>query len=545
MLNRLISVGIPLDDAFLRGDSLYMIADQDQVRALQTLQVPIEIVIPDLGTWSAARSIPATQRDFPLGSLQGNYTYDEAWARYDSLHLQYPDIISAKVRVGTTIEGRKIWAFKVSDFPDTDEDEPEVLFTGLTHAREPLGMMNQFYYVQWLCENYNQDDVATFLVNQREMWFVPILNPDGYAWNEDFYFQYGSPGYHRKNRRDTGCGTGTQRGVDLNRNYDYDWGADDQGSSPNPCSPIYRGTAPFSEPETDSLRIFMEARNFQNVLHYHAYGNILIHPFGNGENPPQPDYSTYLATGAWMTAENGYPVGTGNELLNYGVNGDGIDWSYGVLGLLAFLPEVGSYSDYFWPSANRVLPLCQDQLFQNQVFSFVAGSDPAVIDFDLNHGVPGAGAIIALTLDIRNRGLLPTNGPVELSYSLAYNNVTGVNLPDTLARINAQDTAATVLQLFIPLAALPGQNAELTVTVRDSASFPRTETVVFPIGPPQVIPGDIVPDLVMTVTDVIRLADIVAVVVTPGTAEILLGDVNGDTILTTDDLTLLINMIME
>ena len=75
---------------------------------------------------------------------------------------------------------------------------------------------------------------------------------------------------HRKNRKDTGCGEGTNRGVDINRNFGFNWGTNDLGSSPEPCSPIYRGESAFSEPETSVLKDFMLNKNFRNVLHNHT-----------------------------------------------------------------------------------------------------------------------------------------------------------------------------------------------------------------------------------------------------------------------------------
>ena len=111
-------------------------------------------------------------------------------------------IISEKVIIGQSLEGNDIWAFKVSDNPNENEDEPELLLTGLIHAREPLSMMNIFYFVQLLAENYDSDPELNYLVNNREMWFIPVLNPDGYIYNESIEPSGG--GMHRKNRKDTG-----------------------------------------------------------------------------------------------------------------------------------------------------------------------------------------------------------------------------------------------------------------------------------------------------------------------------------------------------
>ena len=143
--------GIPLDHVSgKKGIYIDVTASQDQTIELISLGLDIDILIPDLTEYYLSRNIPDNSREFPLGSMQGNYTWDELNIRFDELQAQYPNIISERVILGESVEGRDIWAFKVSDTPEEDEEEPEVLFTALTHAREPLSMMNLFYFVQLL-----------------------------------------------------------------------------------------------------------------------------------------------------------------------------------------------------------------------------------------------------------------------------------------------------------------------------------------------------------------------------------------------------------
>ena len=224
---------------------------KEQTLDILSKGLDLEILIPDLTAFYKARNRPANSRNFPLGSMR-NYTWDEINIRFDELLELYPNIISAKFVLGQSIEGRDIWAFKVSDNPNDNENEPEVLYTSLIHAREPLSMMNLFYFVQKLVEGYNVDEELTYLVNNREMWFIPVVNPDGYVFNE-LIEPFGG-GMHRKNRKDTNCGNGTMRGVDLNRNFSFGWGANNSGSSSDPCSDVYRGESAFSEPETQAVR---------------------------------------------------------------------------------------------------------------------------------------------------------------------------------------------------------------------------------------------------------------------------------------------------
>jgi len=413
-LQSLNNLGIPLDHVRKNKDeSLDVVVTMEEVHALLEIGIPFDVRQHDLTEYFVTRSMPSIERDFPLGSMLGNYTLLEAIAQMDTLRNMYPDFVSEKDSIGTSIEGRTIWAFKVSDYPSVDEDEPEVLYTGLTHAREPVSMMNLFFFVRWLCENYSSDVTAGFLVDHREMWFIPIINPDGYAYNETIAPNGG--GMHRKNRRPHPTESCDHQGVDLNRNYSYNWGANNSGSSGNPCSAVYRGTSAFSEPETEAISNFILARQFKNVLHYHTYSNVLIHSWGDGTFPDEPDLSTLREIGAEMTRENGYEVGTGTETIGYGVNGDAVDWTYGTAGLISYTPEVGSYADNFWPSEDRVIPLCQDQVHSNKIFALVAGSDYIVYDRLFNNQFPTLEDTVAISLVIQNRGLTNSDGSVSLT----------------------------------------------------------------------------------------------------------------------------------
>ena len=349
--------------------------------------------------------------------MLGNYTLNEAINQMDTLFTLYPEFVSQKDSIGTSIEGRIIWAFKLSDNPSINENEPEVLFTGLTHAREPLSMMNLFYFANWLCENYNSDLIANYLIDNREMWFIPIINPDGYAYNESISPDGG--GMHRKNRRinpsNSNCNSGTQQGVDLNRNYGYNWGANNSGSSGNPCSAVYRGTSAFSEPETDAVRNFILSREFINVLHYHSYSNLLIHSWGDGSYPVEPDLTTLREIGKEMTR------------------------------------EVGSFSDNFWPSENRVLPLCQDQVHSNSIFALISGSDYIIYDKIFNNNYPSLDDTVSISLVIQNRGLTNSSGSVVLDIMPLndFNNINVDNITIESLPARATDTINVLFYTYI------------------------------------------------------------------------------------------------
>ncbi len=479
-LSALHNEGIPLDHVHIKA-SVYIdvVASMEQTSRLAEMGIPYDILITNMTQHFMDRNVPDVTRDFELGSMLGNYTFSEVVEKMDTLVLQFPYFISVKDSIGTSIEGRTIWAYKVSDNPDINETEPEILFTGVTHAREPLGMMNQFYFVQWMCENYSTNAVAEYLVNNRELWFIPVINPDGYVYNETIAPNGG--GMHRKNRRDTGCGDGTQRGVDLNRNYGYEWGADNSGSSPNPCSSTFRGDSAFSEPETQAVRDFILDHEFSNVLHYHAYSNVLIHSWGDGTLPDEPDLTTIREIGWEMSKYNGYQVGTGYETIGYGVNGDAVDWSYGEAGLISYTPEVGSYQDNFWPPENRVIPLCEDQLYSNQVFGLVGGADHIVYGIESSEQVEDT---MHFEITIQNRGLLDSDGDVQVdavtytnaSYLLDYN--------ENIGPLAARDTAQISISLVVPGSSENGMEVGFLLTLNDNSSFIRTDTVTVISGTP-------------------------------------------------------------
>jgi len=172
-------------------------------------------------------------------------------------------------------------------------------------------------------------------------------------------------GLWRKNRA---VENGQVVGVDLNRNYGFEWAFDNQGSSPNPNSEIYRGQAPFSEPETQTIRDFCNDHQFRICMNYHTFGNVLIYPFGfnDEETPDQPSYEAFTQA---MTVENDFPAGTGLETVGAVANGDADDWMYGEINskprILSMTPEVGPGTFGFWPPASAIDNLNKSVLRQN------------------------------------------------------------------------------------------------------------------------------------------------------------------------------------
>ncbi len=302
-----------------------------------------------------------------LGNFAGFFKYQEMLDILDSMALLYPHLISIKKPIDSfqSIEGRPIYWIRISNKPKVDQvDKPEMLYTAVHHAREPGGLSILIYYMWYLLENYNTDPAIQYLINNTELYFIPLVNPDGYLHDQTISPNGG--GFWRKNRRLNVDGT---RGVDLNRNYDYEFGYDNNGSSPNPSSEVYRGTHGFSEPETQAVKLFCEQHQFQFALNYHTYSNLLIYPWGYIPSLLTPDSDLFIETAKHMTEFNHYQYGTANQTVGYVVNGSSDDWMYGQQSskniIFAMSPEAGTSIDGFYPAKTRITPICNENVVPN------------------------------------------------------------------------------------------------------------------------------------------------------------------------------------
>ena len=409
------SLGIPLDHIYkVEGQFIEFAVSDHYANLLSVNNVEFDIIHDDLQKFYESRLYNISSRDFDYGSMGGYYTYNEIVEHINELSSEYSDIVSEVQVIGESLEGRPILAIKLSDNPNINENEPEVLYTGLHHAREPMSYMNLFYYMYWLVENYTTDDLAASIINNRELWFIPCINPDGLVYNQQIAPNGG--GMQRKNHRET-CTNNDDfsnwDGIDLNRNYSFQWGYDNSGSSGDGCNQTYRGTNSFSEPETQAVRDFVSNHNFKAALNYHSYGNLLIHPFGYepGLLPPDSDLTIFREFGDEMTKYNNYLMGTGIETVGYTVNGEACDWMYGSEGIFAYTPEVGNSGDGFWPSSDRILPLAEENLYPNQFLSIASGSKYDV-DFIIDSDTFSYGNDYSISVLLSNSGLSDSNGPV-------------------------------------------------------------------------------------------------------------------------------------
>ena len=479
--------GVHVDHAhFLDGQYIIFVASISDLKIIDDLEMNYEILIEDLESFYESRLTSNYTREFGLGSMGGYYTFDEIEQNLDELHNDYPQLVKEKISIGTTLEGRNIWAIKLSDNPNIDEDETKILYTGLHHSREPMSYMNLFYYMYWLCENYGVDDEATKILETRQLWFIPAINPDGLVYNQQIAPNGG--GLQRKNMRQTCPSSPT--GVDLNRNYSFQWGLDDQGSSGDGCNETYRGSSSFSEPETQAVRDFVDLHDFSIAFNYHSYSNLLIYPFGYSyeNDAPEEDVQTYIEYGEDMVQFNNYALGTGPELL-YPVNGEACDWMYGEHGIFAYTPEIGSQSDGFWPATDRIVPLAEENLHPNKVLARNGG---AVINsvVETSTGPYMQGEEYPIYLYIENIGLSESRGNTIVSISSEQIEITVDDLEISSIDGRSNIDFGAIGNFEIPQNFESGSFINIEENILNDSEFCNNSILTLQVGEPELVYGD-------------------------------------------------------
>lgn len=336
----------------------------------------------------------------PLGTTV-YHSYNETIGELVQISIDHPDITKL-ISIGRSLEGRDIWAMKVSDNPDIEEDEPEILFDGNHHAREWMTIEVCLYILNYLTDNYLTNATITNIVNNRQVWVIPIVNPDGRIYDsteDDPADHMNQPWGWRKNRRDNGDGS---YGVDLNRNYGYMWGG--AGASSDPSEPTYRGPQAFSENETQAIRDFTRQHNFVFAISYHSYGQLILYPWGYTYNESEDDDILYavandmsdLITNKANSSTTGYTPAQGSDL--YMTSGTTDDWMYGEMGIYPFCvelyptrndifggdPAVTAPYDGFHPSQDKVIPVCEDNIEAALYLAQIADNPFQALDYHVS-----------------------------------------------------------------------------------------------------------------------------------------------------------------
>ncbi|MES2802911.1 MAG: M14 family metallopeptidase [Bdellovibrionota bacterium] len=299
-------------------------------------------------------------KDFPKKD-SAYHNYEELTAALTKLANENPTLVTM-VSAGKSTEGRDIWAMRLGSDQAQASQRPAVIFMGGHHAREHLSVEMPLMLAQHLVAQYkagNQRIVG--LMDSRDIHIIPVVNPDGKAYD----IQDGSYKVWRKNRSKNSNGT---FGTDLNRNYSFKWGTG--GSSTNPNNDTFMGTKPFSEPETQTVKNYVEAHtNITILLSFHTYSQLILYPWGHKYDGIEngKDLRVHEVMARKMAGWNNYTPQQSSDL--YIASGDTTDWSYGEHKIFSFTFELdpsansgGFGGDGFYPGARVIQPVFNKNL---------------------------------------------------------------------------------------------------------------------------------------------------------------------------------------
>ncbi|MEU9286861.1 M14 family metallopeptidase [Streptomyces sp. NPDC048275] len=332
----LMQSGVTVDEADSHG--VVISGRADQVKKLRQLGYEVTPLgqVPDRSDGTG----DVQPFDFPTADAR-YHNYAEMTSEINSIISANPGIASQRV-IGTSYQGRNIVAIKISDNVGTDEAEPEVLFTHHQHAREHLTVEMALYLLRELTSDYGTDSRVTSMVNSREIWIVPDLNPDG----GEYDVATGSYRSWRKNRQPNSGSTAV--GTDLNRNWNYRWGCCG-GSSGTTSSETYRGASAESAPEVKVVANFVRSRVVGGVqqikagIDFHTYSQLVLWPFGyttadTTTGMTADDRNAFATVGRSMATSNGYTPEQASDL--YITDGSIDDYLWGSQKIFSYTFEM-------------------------------------------------------------------------------------------------------------------------------------------------------------------------------------------------------------
>ncbi|HCT78224.1 MAG TPA: zinc carboxypeptidase [Micromonosporaceae bacterium] len=335
---------------------LHITATRAEAKQITGLGFTLELVPPP-----AAGTQDVVINDFPPAD-SGFHNHAETNAEINQIVADHGSI-AQRFSIGTSYEGRTIYGLKISDNVATDENEPEILFNANQHAREHLTTEQALYLANILTNEYGSTSQITNLVNSREFWIIPMINPDGVEYD----IATGSYRSWRKNRQPNSGSTNV--GTDLNRNWAYQWGCCG-GSSGSTGSETYRGPSAFSAPEAARLRDFVLSRRIGGVqqikvnVDIHTYSELILWPYGyktadTGSDMTVDQRNTFATIGQQMANTNNYTPEQASDL--YIADGVIIDWMFNNQGIFSYTFELfpAGGSPGFYPPDEQIAPQTQ------------------------------------------------------------------------------------------------------------------------------------------------------------------------------------------
>jgi len=365
------------------GQELQVLADDAGIAALKELGLTPSVLLDDIQREVDRHMEQVTERAAQRGAgWYSNFkTYNEIVARVNGMAQARPDLATTSV-FGSSLEGRDLVQITITG-PDQPGNmggsRPVVLFNGCQHAREWISPMTVTYLADELIAQYDSDPRVQALLDSSRIVIAPMVNPDGYVYS------WSSQRLWRKNRRGG-------YGVDLNRNWGFEWGG--EGSSGSTSDDIYRGTAPFSEPETAALRDLSLSFGSQLVSHidYHSFSQLVLWPLGyaDGVQTPEPDRTFFQTLSGEMSSaiqsvhgEFYTPI---QSVDLYPAAGTSSDWYYGDLGATSFTVELRDTGNFgFVLPPDQILPTAEENF--EGMLTFAEGTTQ-LLSFSLAAALP-------------------------------------------------------------------------------------------------------------------------------------------------------------
>ncbi len=308
--------------------------------------------------WLQASSNLAFEKDFPAND-SAFHNYAELTADLTEFAAKNPDLVSL-ASIAKTTDGHNIWALRITGAGTHANEKPAAIYMGGHHAREHLSVELPLLWAHYLVTQYRSGNARIInLVNSRDIHIIPVVNPDGMEYD----IKDGDYKMWRKNRSRNADGTS---GVDLNRNYGFQWGTG--GSSTDTESEVYMGTKAFSEIESTAIKNYIEAHaNITVLLTFHSYSKLILYPWGHKYSAIEitNDQAVHAKMAAKMSEWNGYTPQQSSEL--YIASGDTTDWSYGVHKIISFTFELDpGGNDFggggFYPGAGVIQPVFEKNI---------------------------------------------------------------------------------------------------------------------------------------------------------------------------------------
>jgi hypothetical protein len=291
-LNEILHQRITLLEMNRSKTSAIVLVSPEELAWLVSMNLTPQIVSDEIAKAKGWKYSAEFERDF--------HSYSQMVTELENIANDYPDITNL-YDLGQTVQGRVIKGLKITDNPDVEENEPEVRICGLHHGNEYMSAELPLNLAFHLVQNYSLDSEITDLVDNREIWIIPMVNPDGRVAGT------------RENAH----------GVDLNRNYGY----------------MPESSTPYSEPETQTIRNNALENNFVLSLSFHCSGDIVNYVWNyKHERVPDNDLVEFLSE--QYGSHNGYWVVEGYDW--YQTLGDCNDFSYGCRGDIDWTIEVQS-----------------------------------------------------------------------------------------------------------------------------------------------------------------------------------------------------------